>query len=116
MKRRAWIVAGAFGFAIGGCSVAGSWKTDTIEPPGVPFPVEMLTLSPDSQYTASWQENGRRRTSTGQYRWTGSELEIIEGGRTARTYQGKLRLDGRLVLTYGEGNAKVVAILEKSKD
>ncbi len=115
MMHRAWIVAGAIGFSVGGCSVAGSWKTDTIDPPGVPFPVDTLTLSPDSQYTASWQEKGRQRTSTGQYRWTGSKLEIIEAGRTARTYRGKLRLDGRLELTYGEGDAKVVITLDKTR-
>ncbi len=101
--------------AIGGCSIAGSWRATAITPPGAPFPVEHVTFDRDSHYTASWEQDGRRCTSTGSYRFDGFSLEILQPGSLPRVYDARLRLDGKLVLTYAEGDAKVSAVLEKVK-
>jgi hypothetical protein len=85
----------------------------TVDPPGVPFPLEHATFDRDQSYTASWTQDGQRRTSVGTYDFNGFKLEVLEAGSLPRTYQAKLRLDGKLVLTYEKGDARVSAILEK---
>jgi len=107
-------VAAAAGAA--GCSIAGSWRTVTIDPPGVPFPLEQVTFDREQNYTASWTENEQPRTSTGQYSWNGFSLKVMQEGSLPRKYAARRRLDGRLMLTYAEGEGRVKATLERVKD
>ncbi len=100
-------------FAVAGCSLAGSWRVIATDPPGAPFPVSVVTFDRDHNYTSTWSYEGGPRTSVGRYRWNGINLKIMEAGRLPRTYRGRLRLGGDLVLTYQENDAKVVATLEK---
>ncbi len=96
-----------------GCSIAGSWKRVAVDPPGVPFPVDHVTFDRDDNYTATWSHEGRARTSTGRYHWNGFKLDVMQEEGLPRSYRGRLRLDGTLVLTYEERGAKVTATLEK---
>ena len=97
----------------GGCTIAGSWRTIAVDPPGAPFPVDRVTFDRDNNYTASGSQEGEICTSTGRYRWNWFKLDVMEPGRLPRTYSARRRLDGRLVLTYKEGRGKVTAILAK---
>ncbi len=99
--------------AIGGCSIAGSWKTVAVDPPDARFPLDHVTFDRDNNYTATWSENGKTRTATGQYQWNWSKLEIVQTGRPARAYRTRHLLDGRLVLTFDESGAKASATLER---
>ena len=96
-----------------GCSIAGSWQRVAVDPPGVPFPLDHVTFDRDNNYTATWSQQERARTSTGRYKWNGFKLDIMERGSMPRTYRANLRMDGRLVLTYQERGAKVAATLER---
>ncbi len=102
--------------ALSGCSIAGSWKTVQVDPPWVPFPVETMTLDPDNNFTTTWNQNGADRTATGRYKWNGRTLEIARQGFEPRVYQARLRMDGKLVMTLEQNNAKVTATLERQTD
>lgn len=97
----------------GGCSIAGSWRTIAVDPPGAPFPVDRVTFDRGNSYTATGSREGEIRTSTGHYRWNWFKLDIMEPGRLPRTYSARRRLDGTLMLTYEEGRGKVTATLAK---
>lgn len=97
----------------GGCTIAGSWRTIAIDPPGAPFPVDRVTFDRGNNYTASGSQEGEIRTSTGRYRWNWFKLDVMEPGRLPRTYSARRRLDGKLMLTYEEGRGKVTATLAK---
>ena len=114
--RRWWMVL-TLGICLtlpAGCSIAGSWKRIATEPAGAPFPVDHVTFARNHQYTASGPVYGQNRTSTGQYDWDGITLSILQAGRESRTYRGRVRLDGSLVLTYGAGKEKVTATLVRT--
>ena len=96
-----------------GCSLAGSWRTVSLDPPGAPFPVDTITLDRDNNYTATWTWDGARRTTTGRYKWNGSTLEVAPPGSLPRKYGARLRADGKLVMTYMHGDAKLTATLER---
>jgi hypothetical protein len=100
------VVAVAAVAGAAGCSIA----------PGVPFPLQHVTFDREDNYTASWTESGRSRTSTGQYNWNGFTLKVMQEGNLPRKYGARRRLDGRLVLTYAEGEGKVNATLERVKN
>ena len=104
---------------IGGCSITGpitgTWRTVSIDPPGAPFPVDAITFDQHQNYTASWAQAGKTRTTLGQYRWNGSRLEVLRPGNQPQTYKASIGLDGRLTMTYGTGESKIEAKLERAK-
>ena len=100
---RVAVTVGLF-IAAAGCGVAGSWKRIAIDPPGVPFPLEYVTLKQD----------GRARTSTGTYKSNLFTLDVAQTGQTPQTYRLHRRLDGKLQLIYEIGDRKVVATLERN--
>ncbi len=104
-----------FAVAGTGCSIAGSWQRVAVDPPGAPFPIDHVTFDRNDNYTATWSHDGRPRTSTGRYHWNGFKLDVAQEAKMPRSYRARLRLDGKLVLTYEEGGAKVMATLEKAE-
>ena len=101
-----------------GCSITGpivgTWRTVSIDPPGASFPVDTITFDPNHNYTASWAQAGKARTTLGQYRWNGSRLEVLRPGNQPQTYKASVGLDGRLTMTYGAGDSKIEATLERA--
>ena len=75
--------------------------------------MDHVTFDRDNNYTATWSKQERARTSTGRYKWNGFKLDIMERGSLPRVYRARLRLDGKLVLTYEERGVKVAATLER---
>jgi hypothetical protein len=99
-----------------GCSLDGSWRVIATDPPGARAPVSVVTFGQDHNYTATWSHEGETRTSLGRYRRRGAGLEMTGVGELPQPNSARLRLDGKLVLTYLEGDTKVVATLEKVGD
>jgi len=97
----------------GGCNVRGNWKRVATDPPQAMFPLDRLALGDDHHYTAEWKHKGRKLGSTGTYRYRGGTLSIAESGRVPRDYNARVRLDGRLELTYTINGNHVTAILER---
>ena len=115
--RRTYTVLAALGclFGVAGCSITGSWKRIATDPPGAPFPADHVTFGGNRNYTATWSHEGRTCISTGRYRWNGAVLDIVQAGSSPRSHRARRRLDGKLELTYKEGDVKVTAILAKTK-
>ncbi len=109
---RAFVVL-IFLVGCGGCSITGSWKTIAVDPPGLPFPIERMSFDRDHNYTATCLYEGENRTSTGQYRWNGFTLDVMQAGKKQQSYRVRRHLDGKLVLTLGEGDRKVSTIMIK---
>ena len=84
-----------------------------VDPPGALFPVEVVSFDGANTYTSIGLFGGKRRTTTGRYEFNGFKLDITEGDRMPRSYGARLRLDGKLVLTLREGDAKMTATLAK---
>ena len=95
-------------------SIAGTWRTVSVDPPGASFPVDTITFDRNHNYTASWAQAGKPRTTLGQYRWNGSRLEVLRPGNQPQTYKASVGLDGRLTMTYGSGESKIQAKLERA--
>ncbi len=75
--------------------------------------MDHVTFDRANNYTATWSQQERARTSTGRYKFSGFKLDIMERGSLPRAYRANLRMNGKLVLTYQERGAKVAATLEK---
>lgn len=113
-RRPAWAAATAACLLQAlGCSIAGSWRTVAVDPPGALFPVEVVRFDGANTYTSTGVYGGEKRTTTGRYEFNGFKLDITEGDRLPRSYGARLRLDGKLVLTLREGDAKMTATLAK---
>lgn len=78
--------------------------------------MDYVAFDQHDRYTATWLDLGQTRTSTGRYDWNGSRLIIRRPNAEPRIYQGRLRFDGTLVLTYKEGGDTVSAILRKADE
>lgn len=98
---------------VGGCSLTGSWKRVSVEPPGSYFPIEFITFDKQNQYTATWKDKGRSRTSVGIYQGQRFSLDVAKQDEPPRTYRIQKRLDGRLILIYETDGVKVSALLER---
>ncbi|MGD2110959.1 MAG: hypothetical protein PVI86_16405 [Phycisphaerae bacterium] len=102
-------------FSLSACSIAGSWRVVSTDPPEAPFPVEVVTFDPQHNYTATSSKTLKRGGSTGKYRWNGFRLEIAESGKSPRTYKARRQPDGTLVLTYEENGIGVSATLVRTE-
>ncbi len=96
-----------------GCSIAGSWKTIDIDPPGRMFPVETITFDQDHNYTATWSQDGETRTTLGRYQWNGFRLDVLQPGNRTRSYATRLDAGNKLTMIYGKGTSKIKATLKK---
>ena len=117
LKRGLWLLSiiGWVGVDAG-CSLAGSWRIVSVDPPGMPFPVDTVTFDRNQNYTATRRHEGKTHTSTGQFHWDGFTLDVMQPGTVPRTYGARLRLDGNLVLTNRQGETKAVAILTRTHE
>ena len=102
-----------------GCSITGpitgTWRTVSTDPPGAPFPVDVITFDQNHKYTVSWAQAGKTRTTLGDYRWNGARLEVVKPGNQPQTYKASVGLDGRLTMTFGSGESMIKAKLERGK-
>jgi len=94
-----------------GCSMAGSWRTARVEPPGASFPVKTLSLDRSYNYTATWSRDGLTQTTTGQYRWNGFTLNLIEAGFDPHAYRARQQWGGNLVLSHDSAAGRVTATM-----
>jgi hypothetical protein len=101
--------------AAAGCSVAGSWRTVSVEPPEAEFPIERLSLDKQSNFTATGPIHHATRTRVGPYRLAWRTLTLMPADGPAEEYQCGLRLDGRLSLTVRAARASdaVSAVMER---
>jgi len=100
---------------VGGCSVTGTWKRVTTDPPNAPFPVDDLLLDAEGNYSAQWEHEGSKRASYGTYEFRGGELIIAQAGSMPRAYGARVRLDGKLELTYTVYGDSIKAVLERQQ-
>jgi len=117
MKRSITVVATVvLAIIIGGCSIAGTWKTVKVEPEGTMHgsPFQMVTFTEDGQYSASHQYGEDLRTSAGKYKWDGMKLTVMPAEGEERVYPGHWNMfTGHLVLSHQAEGEKVTATLEK---
>jgi hypothetical protein len=104
--------AGGFSvFAIGvlvaalcGCApkLTGGWETVDVQPAGASFPFNRIEFDPSGKYTSSglFDGSGRMtndvRTTTGDYRRSGSQLQVQPHKGDPQTYRLRRRLDGKM--------------------
>lgn len=98
-----------------GCSIAGTWKTVSVEPQDMAdkFMFSSVTFGDDGTYSATAKYEGQESTSTGKYEWSGTELDIDPDNGDAREYDGYLRMDGKLVLKHEHDGKSMTATLQK---
>lgn len=98
-----------------GCSISGTWKTVSVEPPDMAdkFMFSRVTFGEDGTYTATAKYEGQESTSTGKYEWSGTELDVDPDDGDPREYDGYLRMDGKLVLKHEHEGESMTAILQK---
>lgn len=107
-----------------GCApkLAGSWETVDVQPAGASFPFNTVQFDPSGKYTASglYDGSGRMtdevRTTTGDFRHSGSQLQFQPHKGDPQSYQMRRRLDGKMEIilhTPGE-QGQLKAILAPS--
>jgi len=87
-----------------GCApkLSGGWETVDVQPKGASFPFNNIQFDAQGKYTASglYDGNGRMtdevRTTTGNYRQLGSELQVVPDKGDPQSYRMHRRLDGKL--------------------
>lgn len=103
---------------LGGCSIAGTWKTVKTEPADSAdrCPFQMVTFNDEGGYTATRQQGSQVVTKTGTYQWDGTKLTVKPAEGETRVYPGYYDIfTSRLVLTYKKDNQKTTAWMEKAK-
>ena len=96
-----------------GCQPTGTWRLAKTDPPGVPFPLQELTLDASGHFAATSTAYGERIPSQGMYRWRGRTLEVGRAGFEPRSYTIKRRWDGRLEFIHEENGRRVSAFFER---
>ncbi len=99
---------------VNGCGLTGTWRTISVRPEGERFPIVSVTFGEHRRFTATSEEDGRWRTSTGRYKWNGLRLVLDPGQGSRQTYRGYRRLDRSLVLLHKHGTTKIKAMLERA--
>ena len=115
MKR---VLAGVAVFAaaaiVNGCGLTGTWRTVAVRPEAERFPIVSVTFGENGQFTATSEEDGRQRTSTGRYKWNGLRLVLDPSPGSRKTYRGYRRLDRSLVLLHKHDTTKIKATLKRA--
>ncbi len=99
---------------VNGCGLTGTWRTVSIMPEGERFPIVSVTFGEHRRFTATSEEDGRQRTSTGRYKWNGLRLVLDPGQGSRQTYRGYRRLDRSLVLLHRRDATKIKATLDRT--
>lgn len=122
-ERLAFLALATAALAVGGCSIAGTWKTVKVDPEGTgqDSPFRMVTFTDEGEYSATHQSGSELRTVIGkytwEYKWDGMKLTVIPGEGERRTYAGHLNLfTKQLILSRRVNDRKVTTTLEKQAD
>ena len=116
MKR--WFIRNISFVSIGlfcGCSITGAWETISVLPKGAPFPIDKVIFDSQNNYTSSWNYEGETHTLTGQFRFEGSKLTLMNPYREPRIFKARLRSGGLLELIYTNQLEQISATLCKEK-
>jgi len=98
-----------------GCSVTGTWRTTAVAPPDATFPITLVTFNDHKQFTATREEHGRRRTSTGTFTGSAGRLRLVVADNPQLALTGRRCADGKLELVQSNGQ-QVKATLERVKE
>ncbi len=90
------VAAGLFFVAVGGCSIAGQWRTSQRELPPH-WTIAEMTLTEDGRYTST--DADLVNTETGRYQWNGATLELLPTDGPNHVYSGRMAGDGALLLS-----------------
>jgi hypothetical protein len=90
--------------ALCGCTqkLSGGWETVDVQPAGASFPFNRIEFDPNGKYTATglFDGSGRMtdevRTTTGDYRQSGSQLQVQPHKGDPQSYRMRRRLDGKM--------------------
>jgi hypothetical protein len=117
--RRALMLSVAIACGPGGCAkdLSGSWETVQVRPEGASFPFNRIQFG-EGTYTAFGLYDGDGRmaedvqTTTGEYRRSGSALQIKPHKGANQSYHVRRRLDGRLeIVMTRPGGKPLTAVL-----
>jgi len=100
---------------VGGCSLTGSWKPISIDPPDANFTIEYITFDKNHQYTATWLDGDQIRTSVGIYHNDRFSLDITNRDDILQFCRLKKLPGRRLMLIYETETEKVSTILVRDK-
>lgn len=98
------ILLAALVTVLGGCApkLSGAWETVDVQPPDASFPFNRVQFDPAGKYTATglYDAGGRMtsdvHTTTGDFRQSGSQLQIQPHKGDPRVYRLRRRLDGKM--------------------
>ena len=100
---------------VGGCSsLSGTWRAVDTDPPNAAGVFRTITFD-GPRYTATADEGAKRRTTTGDFHWSGSKLTLRMAEGTARVFVGR-KSDGRLTLVDERPSGQVRTTFQKIAD
>lgn len=107
---------------LSGCALGGSWRAESIQPQGSPFPINEITFdkgkyTATGMFTAQGDYSEKPRTTTGEYSFNGLALKLKPAGGPELFYRTSRRLDGKLSMTFKLPNQgpSVTAVLAPVK-
>ena len=103
-NNRPALALGVLMAALCGCAqtLSGGWETVDVQPAGASFPFNRIQFDPSGKYTASglFDGSGRMtddvRTTTGDFRQSGSQLQVQPHKGDPQSYRMRRRLDGKM--------------------
>ncbi|MBN1511388.1 MAG: hypothetical protein JXB13_05190 [Phycisphaerae bacterium] len=113
--RRGSAIAAVLALANGGCSITGTWRVQSVDPPSTreEFPLHHVTFEDEGTYFDEPLPGEEGEPNVGQYSWNPAfyTLHLTPKGSTTQFYRGYIRMDRKLVVTRTGKGPKHRAIL-----
>ncbi len=104
---------------VGGCSIAGTWQVQSIDPPSAreEFPLHRVTFDDEGTYSDQPLPDQEGEPTVGQYSWNPAffTLHLTPRGSTTRFYRGYIRMDRKFVVTRTGKGPKLRAVLVRQR-
>jgi len=108
-------IVAVLALASGGCSVTGTWRVQSVDPPSAraEFPLHHVTFGDEGTYSDRPQPGEEGEPNVGQYSWNPAflTLHLTPRGSTTQFYRGYIRMDRKLVVTRMDKGPKLRAVL-----
>ncbi len=112
---RGSVIVAILALAGGGCSVTGTWRVQSVDPPSArtEFPLHHVTFGDEGTYSDKPQPGEEGEPNVGQYSWNPAfyTLHLTPRGSTTQFYRGYIRIDRKLVVTRTGKGPRLRAVL-----
>lgn len=98
LDRSRWRILLSVFLLLSGCHLAGTWRAEGYDSSRSLIPIEVVSFE-GTQYTATTDENGMRRTTVGSFRQTPHRLILHPANGAEQVYRLERTMGGQIRLS-----------------